>query len=421
MRFSDRSKRTPHVKPVIRLELEDGKTRSRVILVLVLLAIGAIALIYGLFGLLNTQPGWQAIEASSTQRNCSQDFVINYDFSDVGGAASAQYKQLSELYGEASERAFQVFTPDEQPEGVHNLRYLNDHLNEAVTVDEILYDALSLVHEYGNRAIYLAPVYVEYNRIFYSESEAQAIAADPGQNPEQMRYITELAAYANDPDMIDIELLDENQVCLHVSDTYLAFTEENEIETVVDFGWMKNAFIADYLAEVMTENGFSSGYLSSYDGFTRNLDRRDTSYSVNLFDRMDQSIHLAAVMEYDTPMSIVFLRDYPMYDVDRWSYYSFSDGRIATPFIDPKDGVNKCSIDSLVCYSGEASCGEILLQMFPVFVADAFSEEQLLMLEIDGIYSLWCESAAVFHNEKDARLVLQPEKSGIPYTVKFTG
>ncbi|MBQ3103540.1 MAG: hypothetical protein IJC58_04560 [Oscillospiraceae bacterium] len=193
MRFSDRSKRTPHVKPVIRLELEDGKTRSRVILVLVLLAIGAIALIYGLFGLLNTQPGWQAIEASSTQRNCSQDFVINYDFSDVGGAASAQYKQLSELYGEASERAFQVFTPDEQPEGVHNLRYLNDHLNEAVTVDEILYDALSLVHEYGNRAIYLAPVYVEYNRIFYSESEAQAIAADPGQNPEQMRYITERA------------------------------------------------------------------------------------------------------------------------------------------------------------------------------------------------------------------------------------
>ena len=44
----------------------------------------------------------------------------------------------------------------------------------------------------------------------------------------------------------------------------------------------------DYLADLMIENDIS-GAISSYDGFNRNLDEREQSYSFNIFDRVDRT------------------------------------------------------------------------------------------------------------------------------------
>lgn len=95
---------------------------------------------------------------------------------------------------------------------------------------------------------------------------------------------------------------------------------------------MKNAFITDYVADVMIDNGYTLGSLTSYDGFTRNLDQTsaitklnagpDTSgtaeenadYSFNLYDRQGNIIYPAGVMHYDGAESIVSLHNYPMSD-----------------------------------------------------------------------------------------------------------
>ena len=79
-------------------------------------------------------------------------------------------------------------------------------------------------------------------------------------------------------------------------------------------------------------------------GFTRNLDVSGNSYSFNLFDRQNSDIYLPAVMQYKAPMSIVYLRNYPMSSQDRWHYYSFTNGRIVTACIDPADGKRHESI-----------------------------------------------------------------------------
>ena len=55
---------------------------------------------------------------------------------------------------------------------------------------------------------------------------------------------------------------------------------------------------------VMLENGYTRGVISSYDGFFRNLDERDVSYSFHIFDRVGQDIYPAAVMEYNGPESL---------------------------------------------------------------------------------------------------------------------
>ena len=52
-------------------------------------------------------------------------------------------------------------------DGVKNLYYINQHPNEEIEVEEVLYQAFSLLEKYGNRAIYLAPVYIQYKNLFW--------------------------------------------------------------------------------------------------------------------------------------------------------------------------------------------------------------------------------------------------------------
>ena len=68
---------------------------------------------------------------------------------------------------------------------------------------------------------------------------------------------------------------------MSVSDDYLAFAEKNFISDFIDFSWMKNAFITDYVADVMIDNGYTLGSLTSYDGFTRNLDQTSAIAKLN--------------------------------------------------------------------------------------------------------------------------------------------
>lgn len=419
MSNSNKRGRQPYIRPVKKIEVSEKNIPLRIALVIGFLAIGIGLLVYAVNSALSTDPGWQVVEVSSSKVNCSQDFILNYDFSDAGGSATVLNKQLASLYTKATEDACVIFSRDIESAEFSNLWYLNQHVNEDVAVDPALYKALELVQKYQNRCIYLAPVYIEYNRIFLYENEEEAALYDPGQNSELMPYIQELAAFANDPAMIDLELLGDNRVRLNVAQTYLDYAQANGVEAYLDFHWMTNAFIADYIAGILAENGFTSGYLASYDGFTRNLDQRDTSYSFNIFDRREDGIYLPGKMEYSGSSSIVFLRNYPMTEQDRWCYFAFSNGRIATAQIDPADGVSKSAVSNLVSYSATAGCGEILLQMLPVYLTDEFSAEGLNALAEKEIYSIWCLDDEIRYNEKSLSLQVSEEAYGVRYSKAY--
>ena len=209
-----------------------------------------------------------------------------------------------------------------------------------------------------------------------------------------------------EPQAVQLVLLGSNKVMLQVSQEYLTFVKENEIRFLLDFGWLRNAFIADYIASVLTENGFTNGHISSVDGFTRNLDQRGNSYSLNLFNRYEDGIDLAAVMDYTAPQSLVVMRNYPMYALESNRYYSFSDGRIVTAMIDPVDGQSKTATNNLVSYSANLSCGQLALSVMPVYVADAFSENALNALTEQGIYSVWFNGKQLMHNQNDLKLTV---------------
>lgn len=409
----------PHLKPVKKIELSEKSIKMRWILIGIFLTIAVVAFGIGIYSFLTTEPGWNEVKVNEKSANCSSDFLLMYDFSGTAGSATAVNKKITSLYTEHSQIAFQVFSSDEVETKRNNLHFLNHHLNEKVTVDPVLYKALDLIVRYDSRYPYLAPVYTEYDRIFISDNDLDASIYDPSKNPELMPYISEAAAFACDPEMIRLEIFGDNQVKLHVSDQYLSFIEEYGVETVFDFGWMKNGFIADYIADVLQDNGFTNGYLASYDGFTRNLDTRGNQYSFNLFHRQGRNILIPAEMTYRQPMSIVFFRDYPLGDSDRWHYYAYGDGTVTSAYLDPVDGMSKGASETLVGYSGTMSCAEILLEMAPLYITDSFDSAAVSQLSQRGIYSVWYEGMTLRYNDPALKPNLLEVDKAYQYTISI--
>lgn len=391
----------------------DGKyNKLRIVLVAICVVVALVCFGFGLGSLLSTQTGWQTVQITSDKINCSADFTLQYDFSTAGAEATTVNKAISELYGKATEDAYTLFYREGE------LKKLNTHPNETVTVEPALYSALEKVVASGDRSLYLGPVYVEYNRVFMSANEEEAGRYDPARQPELAAYVGQIVLFAQDAESIQLQLLGENQVKLVVSQSYLAFAEENGIEAFLDFGWMRNAFIVDYIADLLVENGFTCGFVASYDGFTRNLDQRGQSFSLNLFDRLDNTIYRPAVLQYDKPMSLVYLRNYPLSERDSRSYFSFSDGKIVTAYLDITDGMSRSATDNMVCYSEEVGCADIVLRCGTVFTAQELDEAALQAMSAQGIETIWFDAATLRRTQNHANVVLTEEGTSVGYTIQ---
>lgn len=398
------------LKPIREVELDNRNFTLRVILLAVCLVVAFVSIGVGISLLVNKQEGWQKVEVSTGEMNCSNEFTLQYCFGQGEMSATEEYRSVSRLYSQACQEGYRFFYREGE------LARINAAPNQSVGVSPALYRALELIRALDSRYAYLAPVYVEYDRVFLCENEAEAAMYDPGRDPELAQWLAQLAAYCADPSMIDLELLGGNTVRLYVSEQYLSFAREHEITEFLDLGWLRNAFIADHIADTLAEAGFTRGYTASYDGFTRNLD--PGSYRLNIFHRQADQIDLPGVISYNGPASVVSLRDYPMSAADRWHYFSFSDGRIVTAMADPADGLNKSALSDLVAYSYTESCAEVALRIAPIYIRDSFSEETLTALTADGIYAVWCEDQVLCHTQEDLSVELTAD-AATPYTVRF--
>lgn len=362
--------------PVKKIQVSDTHFSRKVILLAVFVAIAIVSIGFGIYYAVTKEAGWRVMEVRPGKPSCAQDFVLTYRLEGSRREATAEYKDLEALYTQAVVEAYRLFDWSASGSELAKIRP-----NQTVTVDENLYEALKLVKNYESRLIYLAPVYQAYQRVFTAESEAEASLYDPLTDADTKAFVTELAAFANDPAMIDLEILPEKQVRLQVAEAYLQYAADHEITVFLDFGWTRNAFVADYLARRLSQAGHTRGYLASYDGFTRNLD--SGAYTTRLFH--------GALVEYQGPMSMVHLRSYPIDDRDRWHYFAFSDGHIVAAMVDPADGMSKSATEDLLGYSQEKGCGELLLTLAPVYLQDTLDTAALERFAQEGIFSAWLE------------------------------
>ena len=364
----------------------------RVAAIAVLLSVGVGIFAWMLMDLNNRDDGWNVLEANTANVHCGDDFTLNYFF---GKEEGTQAQAIVEVYTAAVEKAYWLFSRDAQTDAYNNIHYINNHVNQPVTVDPVLYEALSALEASGCRNHYLGPVYTEYNNIFFSEDDSVAQQWDPRRNEDAAAYVKEASGYANDPQMIRLDLLGNNTVQLTVAQAYLDYAQANEITEYLDLHWMTNAFIIDYLAESLMDAGYNNFYLTSVDGLVRRVYDEETAFSLNLYDMYEGMLYPAATMRYAVPMSIVSLRDFILLRSDAEFYYAAPDGTVTTSYIDPADGLCRSATDSLVVYSETAGCAETLLQAIKVYIAQDLNVQALEAMAAEGFHSIHYEGTTI--------------------------
>lgn len=374
-----------------RIEVSEAHVKLRIILFVVMLLVAVASFAYGINSLFSSEPGMQEITVpSSSGMSCGDEFTFYYYLGTGEVSATEERKAVQALYAQAAVDAYRLFSVDAEFEDCKNLWYLNEHVNEEVVVEPVLYEAFALLEESGTRYHYLAPVYEMYASLFHCEYDSETLDYDPYLNEDLRAFYAEMAVFSNDPDEIKLELLGNNTVRLCVSDGYLRFAAENGISRFIDFFWMKNAFIADYIAGIMLENGYMRGTLISCDGFMRYWDDDpETELSFTLSHREGTTISTAEILRFSDAESLVYLKDYPLGNGDEDSYYVREDGTIRFPYIDPADGLCKSSVPEIAVSSNTLSCAELALSAAPVYIADALDEAALQALLGDGIVACY--------------------------------
>lgn len=408
----------PRPKPVERIELHEEHPGRRLAAVCILLAFGAVMLTHAFTQLLSPDAeGWITIEAgSSAGATCGPEFKLLYYPGRGGTSSAAERKGITGLYTQLCREAFELFHEQEAFEGVNNIYAINHHPNQALEIDGRLYEAFSAVERSGSRAVYLGPVYNRYDDLFFCQEDYQLVDFDPRLNEDVAAEYRGVLAFANDPEAVGIELLGENRIRLRVSQGYLDYAERAGIENFIDFSWMRNAFIADFLAEGLISGGYTSGVLSSYDGFIRNLDTSGTEYSLQIYDCRERTIYTVTAIAYQGPMSIVSLRDYPTEEMDLYRFYQLENGEIRSLYLDPADALCKSAVHDLAGYARDKGCGEILLSLAPVYIADAFRPEELERLAEEGVQSVFCQDRVMYYTDPEIVLGQIHDWNGVRYT-----
>lgn len=396
-RTSNRTQYTP--KPVEKVVLSEKHLTLRIAALVLLILIAVSSIVYGVVSIFHKEAGWERIEPVTSETSCASDFVLLYHLGTTELSPKTESRLVNGVYSQALVKAYQLFTDAESFENVHNIRYLNEHPNETVELEPPLYKALEQVVNSGDRSVYLAPVYARYDDLFDCTDDSQTSDFDPLLNQAVAAEYAELAAFARDPASVDLKLLGENKVMLSVSEEYLQFQSTEGYETFLDFIWLKNAFVADYLADTLIEAGYPHGAISSFDGFLRNFSNETEDFSLNLYDRVGQEVFAAGTMNYKGPAALVYLRDYEANDLDSGRFYQYENGERRGPYLSITNGTPKAAKSDLVCYSGSSGCAEILLSMLPLYVTDTFDPEAFNALSAKDIYTVYCEESTIYHND----------------------
>ncbi len=399
-------------KPVIEVEEKNFKVRA--VLLVVCIAVALVSLGFWVYSMFKVDPGWYTITANTSVPNCGSELTFSYHIGANGADAKKEKEAVTDLYTQLCQEAYGLFTWDVEQVQEGGIRYVSDNRNQAVTVDGRLYDALALAKD--NRLLYMGPVTAEYAQMFQYTDQAIAAQYDPAQNPDLMAFITTLAGFVNDPEQVQLELLDNNQVRLYVSPAFLEFAAINGIEAFLDFGWLKNAFIVDYIADGLAAGGYDRGYLVSYDGYGRYLETPGTEFTLSVYDRLGQDIDRPAAITLSGPVSTVLLRNFPLNEADRWHYFAFDNGRVASVYVDPTDGVCKSATDNLLCYSRRESCAQMVLKAAPLFLTEELDEFALYELRKDDTFAVWAEGKQLRYTENGLKLAVIAESG---YTAKL--
>ena len=354
-------------RPVRRIPLSEGGLRKRAAGVILALLAAGLALFFSLRELTRVDQGWTWIDAASKEGPVSEVRL----YADLGAgeeSALTERKRLSALFSEASREITGLLSPYDPVPGQLNLYWINTHPNEDLRVDARLVRALKQAAEQG-RWIFLGPVLEIWDGVYFSENGQEAALADPRLDADTAAAVRDLMALLSREDQISLRFTGEDTVCLNLSPQLRALGEEYGVRRYLDFGWTRNAFEADLLAEALTAAGWTRGLLSSPDGFTRCLDGRG-SFLAEIRAEQDGKTVTFAQREYQGPAAVAQLVPAPA--GSRARSFRYEDGSLRTPWISAADGLDRRPVDGLTLVGPGGSCGDLAGRALALLTGDDF-------------------------------------------------
>ena len=305
-KYTDKTRFVPGPDPVQHIEISDEHKKLKTVIFVIAAAIAVFAFARFVIGFLNRDPGWTVIEVrhGSEAESYAKEYVLNYYVAESGSAYKAEVVALETAYTESLEEAKKVY----------DLGLLNGSPNENVKVSDELYSALKKLDDAGDRKVFLAPLYSVYRQIFYSQSDDEAMKYDPFFSEEVSQKADELKTFIIGPEHIRFEFGDDAAVTLCISEEYLEFAKENNIEKYADLYWMENALIVDYVSDAIINAGYRAGKFASYDGYSRSFSDSE-GYAQ------------------------VIWRNYPDRSLDMDHFYVYLDGTIRHGYLDDRTGL----------------------------------------------------------------------------------
>lgn len=396
---------TPRVHKVEKIELTDNNIKARAIITIALVLLAAAAFGLGVWYFLKSDKGWQEIDLGVVNGYAHKDeYIFMYNLGQGERSATSENRALSKLYNEAMTRVYPLFDNYVLYDGVNNLRYINAHPNTEIEVDELLYNAFALLKEKGVRTMYLAPVYETCSDLFARRNDAEAELLDPFYNEDYAALYAQMAEYARDASAVDLQLLGGNKVKLFVSDEYLAYAKDTAIGSYIDLWFIQNAFIVDYCADTVTANGYTLGYLSSFDGYTRNFDGSGAEYSYEIREKIDGVLYTVDTLDYSKPAAFVDFRNYAISPFeDERRFYTYETGDVCSDWLDISDGFSRTALPDIVCYSYEKSCAEIAANAVTLYISDEFYKDAWDALSTSGIFYAYSLDRKISTNDTNTK------------------
>lgn len=304
-------RREPALPKVERVELNEKHIGRRFIAFLLCLALGLSALGFGIYSLLTTEPGWARIEATTEEASIAGDFVFDYL---LGEGATAQRKALTTLYTQQCIELGRLFDATQTYENCqNNLCYINTHPGEEIEVDPCLYGAFERLERAGDRTVYLGMLEAYCLNLYYDSGGPEAFT-----EPEAAGTLRQLAGFAESG--VSLELLGEDTLRLEVSPEYAALAEDLGLDCYLDFGWLRSAFILDYMAEELSSRGYTHGIISSRDGYTRSLGGDVGPVQRSLYRWDGTRAVETGRQEMDTPVNAAAINPFPLEGDDGRAY-----------------------------------------------------------------------------------------------------
>lgn len=380
-------------KPVTKVELSEKNVKLRIILIVCFVIIAGIFIGIALSKQFGTKKGWTVIEVTYDENNNAGDFTFNYELGTKDISVTQEKNAVSKVYTESLIKIYQLLDEHTEFTSLRNIYYINNHINEEIEIDSLLYNCFKKLQ--NNRYIYQSLIIDQYNNMFTSETDISAEKFDAHKNEELKNYYLEVLEYTNDSNHINLELLDNNTVKLSVSEEYQNYMDENNM--YISFGILKNACIIDYVSEQLIKNEFTTGFITSCDGYIRNLDKRDITYKMNVYDR-EYFTYNAFAFTYNSSKSIVYLRNYALSTLNDSHFYEYKDGTRRTEYIDLKDGLDKAVVSNMIALSDDYSCLELLLELLPVYVNDKIDIDLITELKNKKINTIYISDKSIHYN-----------------------